>query len=83
MAHTMNQEVFSLLDVKAKHIIHPCHDKQNLSFLIVCSQQHGLMIGRETRNTEKSFRELRDQNDLALVRGTNKLKFEGEKEDKK
>ena len=53
LAHTMNQEVFNLLDVKAKHIICHCHTEQNLNFLIVCSQQDGLMIGRETRNTEK------------------------------
>lgn len=53
LAHTMNQEAFNLLDVKAKHVIRHCHAKQNLNFLIVCSQQDGLMIGRQTRNTEK------------------------------
>lgn len=53
LAHTTNQAVFNLLDVKAKHTIRHCHAEQNLNFLIVCSQQDGLMIGRETRNTEK------------------------------
>lgn len=49
----MNQEVFKPLDVKAKHIIPHCHAVQNLNLLAVCSQQDELMIGRETRNTEK------------------------------
>lgn len=53
LAHMMNQEVFKLLDVKAKHIIPHCHAVQNLNLLAVCSQQDELMIGRETRNTEK------------------------------